>query len=173
MIKVHCIAVLKDSRVRWGFYFEIWLTIKSAEGFLNSHKRKLFIHDYPLSLVLTGKALCSGNQWYFFSQVMENRVSENGYWKDLNFELPIFSSAGKKIGVKKHFSFFTGEAPSGVEIGWNLQEYHLCNFAFNYSSFKRKRNRKLVSKLSNVCIFINSNFSLIPHSNCKKKNSNV
>ncbi|XP_044478520.1 NAC domain-containing protein 104-like [Mangifera indica] len=99
-----------------------------------------FFHD-PWQL--NGKALCSGNQWYFFSQVMEKRVSENGYWKDLNFELPIFSSAGKKIGVKKHFSFFTGEAPSGVEIGWNLQEYHLCNFAFNYSSFKRKRNRKL------------------------------
>ncbi|XP_031257318.1 NAC domain-containing protein 104-like [Pistacia vera] len=92
---------------------------------------------------LNGKALCSGNQWYFFSQMMENRVSENGYWKDLDFEQPIFTSASKQIGVKKHFLFFIGKAPSGVETSWVLQEYHLCDFGFNSSSYKRKRNPKL------------------------------
>ncbi|KAJ0097217.1 hypothetical protein Patl1_27974 [Pistacia atlantica] len=34
-------------------------------------------------------------------------------------------------------------APSGVETSWVLQEYHLCDFGFNSSSYKRKRNPKL------------------------------
>ncbi|XVE86513.1 hypothetical protein DITRI_Ditri18aG0039700 [Diplodiscus trichospermus] len=99
---------------------------------------------YPWEL--DGKALLSGKHYYFFSQMMENRILENGYWKQLGIEEPIFSAgAGKKVGVKKFFVFFIGDAPVGVETNWLMQEYRLCNWgssAFT-SYYKTKGNKKL------------------------------
>ncbi|XWS44696.1 hypothetical protein CRYUN_Cryun15aG0070100 [Craigia yunnanensis] len=92
---------------------------------------------------LDGKALLSGNQYFFFSQMMENgvRQTENGYLKELENKEPIFSSgAGKKVGVKKSFVFCIGEAPLGIETNWLMQEYHLCNWD---SYYKTKGNKKL------------------------------
>ncbi|GMI67822.1 Arabidopsis NAC domain containing protein 104, xylem NAC domain 1 [Hibiscus trionum] len=88
------------------------------------------LHLHPLHpWELHGKALLSGKRYFFFSQTMENRVLENGYWKQLDFEEPIFSAGSeKKIGVKKHYEFFIGEAPLGVKTNWLMQEYHLCNW---------------------------------------------
>ncbi|KAJ4715353.1 NAC domain protein [Melia azedarach] len=94
---------------------------------------------------LNGKALCSGNKWYFFSQISGDRETENGYWKQIeNIEEPIFTTAGKKIGVKKYLVFFIGEAPVGVETNWIMQEYHLCNYGFSTKPHKRKGNRKIL-----------------------------
>ncbi|KAK9230192.1 hypothetical protein WN944_023159 [Citrus x changshan-huyou] len=96
---------------------------------------------------LNGRALCSGNRWYFFSQIEDKRVTGNGYWKQLDFEEPVINSAGKKIGMKKYFVFCVGEAPLGVETNWIMQEYHLCNCgATANKSYKRRRNRILVSE---------------------------
>ncbi|XWS41304.1 hypothetical protein CRYUN_Cryun17cG0069900 [Craigia yunnanensis] len=94
---------------------------------------------------LNGKALLSENQYFFFCQMMENRILENGYWKQLDIEEPIFSTgAGKKDGVKKFFVFFIGEAPLGVETNWLMQEYHLCNWDSALTSYyKTKGNKKL------------------------------
>nr|UBT01639.1 NAC transcription factor 35 [Litchi chinensis] len=92
---------------------------------------------------LNGKAFSSGNQWYFFSQMMENRVTGNGYWKQLDVEEPIFNGGGKKVGLKKSLVFFIGEDPAGIETNWVMQEYQLCSSATAESDYKRKANRKL------------------------------
>ncbi|MBA0697387.1 hypothetical protein Goari_020928, partial [Gossypium aridum] len=78
---------------------------------------------------LDGKALMSGKRYFFFSQKMENRVLENGYWKQLDMEEPIFSGGSSgKVGVKKLFEFYIGRAPFGMKTNWVMQEYHLCNW---------------------------------------------
>ncbi|XP_038997710.1 NAC domain-containing protein 104-like [Hibiscus syriacus] len=95
---------------------------------------------------LHGKALLSGKRFFFFSQMMENRVLENGYWKQLDIEEPIFSSgSGKKVAVKKLFEFCIGEAPFGIKTNWLMQEYHLCNWASPLSSHfcKTKGHKKV------------------------------
>ncbi|TXG60397.1 hypothetical protein EZV62_014970 [Acer yangbiense] len=102
---------------------------------------------------LNGKALCSGNHWYFFSQMMENRVTENGYWKQLDVEdeEAIFNGSGNKIGFKKFLVFFIGQDPAAaIQTNWVMQEYHLCTSASftiststTASNYKRKPNRKL------------------------------
>ncbi|XVF14815.1 hypothetical protein REPUB_Repub09cG0093900 [Reevesia pubescens] len=94
---------------------------------------------------LNGKALLTGNQYFFFSEMMENRVLENGYWKQLDIEEPIFSTgAVKKVGAKKFFVFYIGEAPLGAQTNWLMQEYHLCNWGSALKSYyKIKGNKKL------------------------------
>ncbi|EOX92580.1 hypothetical protein QUC31_003716 [Theobroma cacao] len=92
---------------------------------------------------LNGKALLSGNHCFFFTQMMENRVLENGYWKQLDTEEPIFGGAGKKIGMKKFFVFYINEAPFGIETNWLMQEYHLCNWDSTLTSYKTTGNQKL------------------------------
>lgn len=76
--------------------------------------------------------------------MMENRVLENGYWKQLDTEEPIFGGAGKKIGMKKFFVFYINEAPFGIETNWLMQEYHLCNWDSTLTSYKTTGNQKLV-----------------------------
>ena len=60
--------------------------------------------------------------------MMTNRITENGYWKDLDMEEPVFSEAGEIIGIKKSLTFHIGEAPTGQETNWVMQEYHLMPF---------------------------------------------
>ncbi|KAG6775309.1 NAC domain-containing protein 104-like [Populus alba x Populus x berolinensis] len=87
---------------------------------------------------LEGRALSSENQWYYFSRVMENQATGNGFWKPLDTEEPIFSSsAGKKVGLKKYLVYCIG--PEGVETNWMMQEYHLCSGKSNGKSYKRKQ----------------------------------
>ncbi|XP_039058809.1 NAC domain-containing protein 104-like [Hibiscus syriacus] len=93
---------------------------------------------------LDGKARLSGKRYFFFSQTMENRVLENGYWKELDIEEPIFSS-GKKVGLKKLLEFCIGEAPFAMKTNWLMQEYHLCNWGSPLSSHycKPKGHKKV------------------------------
>ncbi|XWS33144.1 hypothetical protein CRYUN_Cryun22dG0053400 [Craigia yunnanensis] len=110
------------------------------------------IPEFDLHLLLPweldGKAQLSGNQYFFFSQMMENGVRrlENGYWKQLEIEEPILSSvATKKVGVKKFYVFCIGETPLGIETNWLMQEYRLCNSGSSAleSYYKTKGNQKL------------------------------
>ncbi|KAH1038290.1 hypothetical protein J1N35_040033 [Gossypium stocksii] len=102
---------------------------------------------------LDGKALMSGKRYFFFSQKMENRVLENGYWKQLDMEEPIFSGGSGKVGVKKLFEFYIGGAPFGMKTNWVMQEYHLCNWGTALSSHypKTKGIRKLDSNKWVLC----------------------
>ncbi|KAK9292779.1 hypothetical protein L1049_020759 [Liquidambar formosana] len=102
---------------------------------------------------LNGKALSSGNQWYFFSRVTENRVTKNGYWKKLdNIDEPIFTSASTKVGIKKYLVFCIGEAPAGIETNWLMEEYHLSSRGLlSNTSYKRRRNPKLDSSQWVLC----------------------
>lgn len=114
-----------------------YLTFNIANGF-----------KFYITMERTGRALCSGNRWYFFSQIEDKRVTGNGYWKQLDFEEPVINSAGKKIGMKKYFVFCVGEAPLGVETNWIMQEYHLCSCGASANkSYKRRGNRILVSEV--------------------------
>ncbi|XP_010027642.2 NAC domain-containing protein 104 [Eucalyptus grandis] len=77
---------------------------------------------------LHGKALWNGTHYFYFSRMMNNRITENGYWKDLDMEEPVFGEAGEMIGMKKSLTFHIGEAPTGQETNWMMQEYHLMSF---------------------------------------------
>ncbi|KAJ4833523.1 hypothetical protein Tsubulata_030056 [Turnera subulata] len=102
--------------------------------------------DYPLDpWQLDGKAFSSGKQWYFFRKMMDKQVTENGFWKQLDFEEPVCTDAGKKIGIKKYLVYCVGE---GVETSWMMQEYHLCICKFCGTSQKRSK------KLKNCCKWV-------------------
>ncbi|OMO57197.1 No apical meristem (NAM) protein [Corchorus capsularis] len=85
---------------------------------------------------LHGKALLSGNQYFFFSKIRMGNYGVcsreiNGYWKELlDMEEPIFNNgaaAGTKVGIKKLFVFNIGEeAPFAIQTNWLMQQYHLC-----------------------------------------------
>lgn len=92
---------------------------------------------------MIGKALSSGNHWYFFTQMMEfesqQQVTENGVWKKLDVQKPIFSDSGNKIGIKNYLVYYIGQPPTAIETNWIMHQYHLCN------SSSPKRIRKSVS----------------------------
>ncbi|XP_054804577.1 NAC domain-containing protein 104-like [Prosopis cineraria] len=89
------------------------------------------IPDLDLSLSqpfqLNGKALSSGNQFYFFTKYKKKRATESGYWKKIGVTESVVSAAGKKVGIKKYLVFNNGEAPHDTETSWVMQEYHLCS----------------------------------------------
>ena len=75
-----------------------------------------------------GKALCEGKQWYFYSRRTQNRVTSNGYWKPLGTEEPIISSTSNdRVGIKRYFGFYVGEASSGIKTNWTMHEYRLSS----------------------------------------------
>lgn len=100
--------------------------------------------------VRVGKALSSGSLYYFFDKVTENRVTKNGYWKELDMEKSILSSAGKKMGIKKCLVFCTGEAPDGVETAWIMQEYHLCSSGMGGALYKYNREGRRAELVSTL-----------------------
>ncbi|ESW09791.1 hypothetical protein PHAVU_009G156300 [Phaseolus vulgaris] len=92
---------------------------------------------------LNGKALLSGNQYYFFTKVNENRTMENGCWKEIGVTEPIFSTFDEKVGTKKYLVFHIGEeAPHGTETNWVMQEYHICSSGFDTASYRSSRRRR-------------------------------
>ncbi|XP_002516299.2 NAC domain-containing protein 104 [Ricinus communis] len=106
---------------------------------------ELFLPPDPWKL--HGKALSSGNQWYFFTQkkIMQgHQETENGFWKHLDIEEPILSDAGTKIGLKKLVMYYIGQHPTAIETSWMMQEYHLSKSStsalFADISYKRNRN---------------------------------
>lgn len=102
-----------------------------------------------MTLLSVGKALSSGSQWYFFSQKTQDRATKNGYWKQLDIDEAIYTSAGKKVGIKKYLLFYMGEAPEGIETNWIMQEYSLSNSGLGCTSYKRIAGKKiLVSNFS-------------------------
>lgn len=96
---------------------------------------------------LDGKALQGGNQWYFFTQRIQNRVSPNGYWVPVGIDDPITSS-NRVVGMKKTLVFYIGQAPCGVKTDWVMLEYHLMDGSTNCSTSgssthsKRRSSRK-------------------------------
>ncbi|XP_050377700.1 NAC domain-containing protein 104 [Argentina anserina] len=101
---------------------------------------------------LNGKALCEGKQWYFYSRRTQNRVTSNGYWKPLATEEPIISSnSNNKVGIKRYFGFYVGEASSGIKTNWTMHEYRLsavsdtCASSSTTRSSKRRGHRKAVN----------------------------
>ncbi|BAT79169.1 hypothetical protein LR48_Vigan04g125000 [Vigna angularis] len=97
---------------------------------------------------LNGKALLSGNQYYFFTKVNENRTTENGCWKEIGVTEPIFSTFDKKVGTKKYLVFHIGEAPHVTETSWVMQEYNICSSGFGTASCRSSRRRKHDQSLS-------------------------
>lgn len=95
-----------------------------------------------MCLIYAGKALLSGNQYYFFTKVNENRTTENGCWKEIGVTEPIFSTFDKKVGTKKYLVFHIGEAPHVTETNWVMQEYHICSSGFDTASYGSSRRRR-------------------------------
>ncbi|KAL6899221.1 hypothetical protein ACP4OV_005879 [Aristida adscensionis] len=98
---------------------------------------------------LNGKALQSGNQWYFFSHAAQSRTSPNGYWSPIGADETVVSS-GCVVGLKKTLVFCTGEPFKGFKTNWVMHEYHLLDGGYNVngsstsssSSSNRKPHRK-------------------------------
>ncbi|CAK9140465.1 unnamed protein product [Ilex paraguariensis] len=96
---------------------------------------------------LDGKAMAEGNKWYFYSRRTQNRISNNGYWKQVDVDEPIFTSCSEKVGMKKHCVFYIGEPPEGVKTNWTLQEFRLSDSTSSSSrSSKRRGHSKDYSK---------------------------
>ncbi|OWM63576.1 NAC domain-containing protein 104 [Punica granatum] len=97
---------------------------------------------------LEGKALAEGNKWYYFSRRTQDRVTDNGYWKPLGVDEPIVTSANERVGMKKYFVFYVGEAPGGMKTNWIMHEYRLFSgggpstSSGGRSSSKRKGNTR-------------------------------
>lgn len=85
-----------------------------------------------MSNIFTGKALQSGNQWYFFSHATQTRTSPNGHWKPIADETVI--SGGCNVGLKKTLIFFIGEPFEAIKTNWVMHEYHLMDGSTNCSS---------------------------------------
>ncbi|XP_061360560.1 NAC domain-containing protein 104-like [Gastrolobium bilobum] len=110
------------------------------------------IPDLDLSLhvpwELNGKALASGNQYYFFTKVNENRAStENGYWKEIGVTEPILSTIDKKVGIKKYLIFHIGEAPQGTQTNWVMQEYHICSNEFDTATYDQSWSKWVLCRV--------------------------
>ncbi|XP_015891109.2 NAC domain-containing protein 104 [Ziziphus jujuba] len=92
-----------------------------------------------------GRALLSGNIYYFFSKVKENRTTKNGYWKESDVdEVPIQASHGEKVGVKKFLVFCLGVPPTGNKTSWVMEEYKICNTSgFSAAVYKKRGKQKL------------------------------
>ncbi|XAR53079.1 hypothetical protein NMG60_11021478 [Bertholletia excelsa] len=108
---------------------------------------------------LDGKAMAEGNKWYFFSRKTPNRVTENGYWKPLGVDDPIYTNTSKKVGMKKNYVFYIGEAPTGAKTNWIMQEYRLSDGgSSSKSSSKRRGNQKVDYSKWVVCRVYEHNF---------------
>ncbi|KAB1206947.1 NAC transcription factor 25 [Morella rubra] len=94
---------------------------------------------------LDGKALAEGNKWYFYSRTTQSRITSNGYWKPMGIEEPVTNSAGKKVGTKKYFAFYVGEAPSsGIKTNWTMQEYSVSDSAGSTSRSSKRKGRSKI-----------------------------
>ena len=109
-----------------------------------------YIHN-----MYAGKALCEGKQWYFYSRRTQNRVTSNGYWKPLGTEEPIISStSNNRVGIKRYFGFYVGEASSGIKTNWTMHEYRLssvsdtCASSSTTRSSKRRGHRKAANVIT-------------------------
>ncbi|PIN06155.1 hypothetical protein CDL12_21290 [Handroanthus impetiginosus] len=92
---------------------------------------------------LDGKAMVEGKKWYFYSRRTKARISESGYWQPIGVEEPIYSSCGKKVGMKKYCAFYIGDpSEGGARTNWIMQEYRLLS-----SNSTNKSSRKKSSKI--------------------------
>lgn len=111
--------------------------------------------------MFVGKALGEDNKWYFYSRKTQNRVTRNGYWKPLGIEEAVIGrgtagSNNKKVGTKKYFVFYVGEAPNsgGLKTNWIMHEFHLSDSASTSTSTssssrssKKRPPNKIVSTI--------------------------
>ncbi|KAL1366216.1 hypothetical protein HN51_014080 [Arachis hypogaea] len=89
---------------------------------------------------LDGRALAEGNQWYYYSRRTQNRVTANGYWNPMGIEEAVVSnSSNRRVGIKKFYVFYVGEAPHGNRTNWIMQEYRLSDSAASSSRSSTKR----------------------------------
>ncbi|KAF1867410.1 hypothetical protein Lal_00049839, partial [Lupinus albus] len=96
---------------------------------------------------LNGKALRSGDEYYFFTKVKENKTTENGYWNEIGVNEPIISATDKKVGIKKYLVFYLGEGPRGTETRWVMQEYHICPYVFKTQSYDLSGSKWVLCKV--------------------------
>ncbi|WJX47772.1 hypothetical protein P8452_34425 [Trifolium repens] len=110
-----------------GFYFcptdeELVLHFLYSKASLPYHPNiipELYLsHFDPWEIY--GKSLSSGNEHYFFTEVNENRSTENGYWKEIGVTKPI-----NNLGMKKYLVFILGK---GTETNWVMEEYHISSY---------------------------------------------
>lgn len=92
--------------------------------------------------------MAEGNKWYFYSRRTHSRITENGYWKSLGVDEPIFSNDNNNVGMKKYYAFYIGEPSEGVKTNWVMQEFSLnsdSSSGSSRSSSKRRTRSKNVS----------------------------
>ncbi|XP_057770047.1 NAC domain-containing protein 104-like [Salvia miltiorrhiza] len=65
------------------------------------------------------RAFRSKTEWYFFSELKQNRATEKGFWKETGLSEAIFTSNGDEVGIK-NFLVFCGD---GVHTNWIMEEY--------------------------------------------------
>ncbi|XP_062079526.1 NAC domain-containing protein 104 isoform X2 [Humulus lupulus] len=107
---------------------------------------------------LDGKALGEDNKWYFYSRKTQNRVTRNGYWKALGIEEAVSGNNNtKKVGTKKYFVFYVGEAHNhnsgaAIKTNWIMHEFHLSDSASTSSSSSSSSTRSSKRRSSNKIV---------------------
>ena len=62
----------------------------------------------------------------------------------MGIEEPVMTSTSKKVGIKKNYVFYTGEAQSSIKTNWIMQEYRLSDNGSTSRSSKRRGQPKIV-----------------------------
>lgn len=87
----------------------------------------IFVLNF-LTIYISEKAFWSKREWYFFSGLKQNRSTKKGFWKEVDFNEPIFTSNGDEVGMKNYLVFYGDEVGSKlVQTNWIMEEYHLPN----------------------------------------------
>ncbi|CAH9082026.1 unnamed protein product [Cuscuta europaea] len=112
---------------------------------------------------LQGKAMAEGKKWYFYSRRSSSRMTENGFWKPVGVDEPIFSSsgtAGDKVGMKKCYAFYVGEQTEGaIKTDWVMHEYRLSNHSASTTCTRIRRkgdHTNVIVSLLSQCTYIRS-----------------
>lgn len=103
-----------------------------------------------------GMAMAEGGKCYFYSRKTQSRVTGSGYWQPFGAkdEL-IYSSSGRRIGIKKYYEFYIGEPNSqGVKTNWVMQEFRLSGSSSSStrSSRSRRSSNNVVSMKLNILV---------------------
>ncbi|GER40570.1 NAC domain containing protein 25 [Striga asiatica] len=107
-----------------------------GEGLPSGYIKDLDVYKFdPQQIPLNQSKYARDNESYFFVpitrellQAVRNltRTTPNGYWKMLEWNIPLYEPDGSIIGHKNKLEFYNGKYPNGVITQWKMVEYRTC-----------------------------------------------
>ncbi|CAH8317777.1 unnamed protein product [Eruca vesicaria subsp. sativa] len=88
---------------------------------------------YPTDEELLVQYLCRKVAGYHFSLQI---IGDIDLYKFDPWDLPIITSDGHRVGIKKALVFYAGKAPKGTKTNWIMHEYRLIEHSRSHGSSK-------------------------------------